>query len=216
MRAALGCLLLLASAAFAGDEVEKARARWAESKHGPLLERILPPTFQPSQLPERGSPGAQLMLRYCVQCHNLPNPAMHEARRWPSVVERMVLRMRGKGNLGVLMKDLMAGVQAPSEEEHRVLLRYLGRHAQQPIDAGRYPDLATPAGESFRLACRQCHVLPDPGRHTTREWRRVVARMQENMQWMNRVVGSKPVRGEPQLRVEEINAFLARHAKDRR
>jgi hypothetical protein len=37
--------------------------------------------------------------------------------------------------------------------------------------------------------------------------------MQENMEWMNRVVGSKPPPDEPQLRVEEINAFLARHAR---
>jgi len=33
------------------------------------------------------------------------------------------------------------------------------------------------------------------------------------MDWMNRVVGSKPVPGELQLRIEDINAFLARHAR---
>ena len=37
--------------------------------------------------------------------------------------------------------------------------------------------------------------------------------MQENMEWMNRVVGSKPVPGERELRVQEINAFLAKYAK---
>ena len=52
-----------------------------------------------------------------------------------------------------------------------------------------------------------------PKRHTAREWRAVVARMQENMQWMNRVVGSKPVPGEPQLRTEEIVAFLEKYAR---
>jgi hypothetical protein len=45
------------------------------------------------------------------------------------------------------------------------------------------------------------------------EWPAVVARMQENMQWMNRVVGSQPVPGEPQLRVEAIVDFLQRHAR---
>jgi len=212
MRYRLFGLLLVASLASA-DEEAKAGARWAESKHGPMLERILPPTFAVTQLPQPRSEGARLVLRYCVQCHNLPNPAMHDARRWPSVVERMVLRMRGKGNMGVLMKEMMAGVEAPTDEEHRTLLAYLGRHAQKAIDAGRYPELATPAGESFRLACQQCHVLPDPKRYTAAEWRRVVSRMQENMDWMNRVVGSKPVPGEPQLRIEDINAFLARNAR---
>jgi hypothetical protein len=30
---------------------------------------------------------------------------------------------------------------------------------------------------------------------------------------MNRVVGTQPVPGEPQLKVDEINAFLAKYAK---
>ena len=56
-------------------------------------------------------------------------------------------------------------------------------------------------------------TLPDPQRHTAKEWPGVVARMQKNMEWMNRVVGSKPVPGEPQLKIEDINAFLIRHAR---
>jgi len=195
------------------DEIDAAKKRWAESPHGPMLQRILPPTFAPAQLPQPRSQGARLVLRYCVQCHNLPNPAMHDARRWPSVLERMVLRMRGKGNMGVLMAEMMAGVQAPDEEEYRVLLAYLQRNAQKPLDPSKYPEVASAAGESFRLACRQCHVLPDPKRHTAAQWPAVVERMQENMQWMNRVVGNQPIPGEPQLRIEEINAFLVRHAR---
>ena len=195
------------------DEISDARKRWEESPHGPLLERILPPTFEASRLPEPDSRGARLTLGYCVQCHNLPNPAMHDAARWPGVVARMVPRMEGKGNLGKLMADMMAGVKAPSEEETKLIVAYLRKHAQKPIDAARYPDLNQPAGESFRVACNQCHTLPDPKRHNAAEWRSVVARMQENMEWMNRVVGSKPIRGEPQLRVEDILAFLEKHAR---
>jgi hypothetical protein len=134
---------------------------------------------------------------------------MHDAARWPSVVARMVPRMEGKGNLGKVMADMMVGVRSPSEEETRIMVAYLRKHGQKPIDLVRYPD----ANESFRLACSQCHVLPDPKRHSAGEWRSVVARMQENMEWMNRVVGTKPVPGEPQLRVEEILAFLEKHAR---
>lgn len=213
MRHILAGLLAAASLAATADEADRAKARWAQSKHGPLLERILPPTFEASQLPRRRSEGARLLQRYCVQCHNLPNPAMHDARRWPSVLERMVLRMRGKGNLGVLMAEMMAGVEAPTEEEHRALLAYLRRHAQKPLGPKEYPEVYAAAGESFRLACSQCHVLPDPKRHTAAQWPKVVARMQENMEWMNRVVGTQPVPGEPQLRIGEINAFLAKYAK---
>jgi len=206
-------LLVLVCAAAGADEIDDAKKRWAESPHGPLLERILPPTFEARQLPERDSAGAELTIRYCVQCHNLPNPAMHNAAKWSPIVERMVLRMEGRGNLGPLMSDMMAGVKAPTAEEKRTLIAYLRKHAQRPLDAKRYPDVYRPQGEAFRLACSQCHVLPDPQRHTAAEWRAVVARMQENMEWMNRVVGTKPVPGEPQLRVDEINAFLAKYAR---
>ena len=221
--ARLACLLALAvavplasSAADASGyaaAVAKAKQRWRESPYGPMLERILPPGFAPEMLPAPRSPGAALTVRYCVQCHNLPNPAMHQAAKWPKVVKRMVSRMRGHGNMGRLMHEMMGGVQAPTEEEERTLLAYLRKYGQKPLDPDKYPEAFTPSGEPFRLACRQCHVLPDPKRHTAAEWRAVVARMQKNMEWMNRVVGSRPIRGEPQLRVQDINAFLARYAK---
>ena len=212
MTCVLAALLLAASAA--ADEIAQARERWAQSPHGPMLERILPPTFDARQLPQAKSRGAQLTLRYCVQCHNLPNPAMHHAAKWPSIVERMVKRMEGRGNMGALMADMMAGINVPSEEEIRTVVGYLRRHAQRPLDPVRYPGVNRAEGEAFRLACNQCHVLPDPQRHTAAEWRAVVARMQENMEWMNRVVGTKPVPGEPQLRIEEILAFLQRNARE--
>jgi hypothetical protein len=205
---------LFASATLA-DEITDARRRWESSPHGPMLERILPPTFAAEQLPERDSRGAQLVVGYCVQCHNLPNPAMPHAAKWPGIVQRMVVRMEGKGNMGTLMAEMMAGVKAPSAEDTREINSYLMRHAQKPLDPVRYPEVYRPSGEAFRLACNQCHTLPDPQRHTAAEWRAVVARMQENMEWMNRVVGSKPIPGEPELRVEEINAFLAKYARKR-
>ena len=200
-------LVLLSTAATAQTKP------WSESPHGPMLERIIPPGFTPAMLPEPKSAGARLTQRYCVQCHNLVNPAMHDAERWPSVVQRMVPRMEGKGNMGKLMAEMMAGVEAPSAEETQVIAAYHRKHAQRAIDPKQIPEMNTRAAEPFRAACSQCHVLPDPRRHTAAEWRTVVARMQKNMEWMNRVVGSKPVPGEPQLRIEDINAFLARHAR---
>jgi hypothetical protein len=203
----------IACAQGASQLVEQAKRRWSESPHGPMLERILPPTFEPRQLPAPESRGARLVAGYCVQCHNLPNPAMHQAAKWPGIFERMVLRMKGRGNMGELMRDMMAGVSAPSVEEAEILLAYLQQYGQIELDPGKYPAVNEPEGRSFKLACQQCHELPDPQRHSASEWRQVVARMQENMAWMNRIVGNRPDPREPQLRVEEINAFLARYAR---
>ena len=205
-------LILMATNSNA-NESDTARKRWAESKHGQLLERIIPPGFAPALLPEPRSPGAQATRRYCVQCHNLANPAMHDAGRWPGVIERMLPRMQGKGNMGKLMAEMMVGVEAPSPEETQAIVAYHRKHALRPLDAKKLPEVSSSSAESFRLACAQCHALPDPRMHTPKEWPAVVARMQKNMEWMNRVVGSKPVPGEPQLKIEEINAFLIRHAR---
>jgi len=206
----------MATAAVAQDSeqlVTQAKKRWSESPHGPMLERILPPTFETAQLPEKESRGARLLVRYCVQCHNLPNPAMHHAAKWPAVFERMVVRMRGKGNMGDLMYEMMAGVEAPTVDEASVLLAYLRENGQKPLDPKKYPEIFSPEGQSFRLACEQCHVLPDPLRHTAAEWPAVVSRMERNMEWMNRVVGNQHPPDEPQLRIEEINAFLVKRAR---
>jgi cytochrome c5 len=212
----LAALLLALPLVAAADDIAEAKKRWAESPHGPMLERILPPTFEAKQLPGPGSRGARLTTKYCVQCHNLPNPAMHHAAKWPAIVERMVLRMEGKGNYGQLMFEMMAGVKAPSADEARSLVAYLQKHGQKPLDARKVPEAFTAAGEPFRLACNQCHVLPDPQRYTAKEWPAVVARMQENMEWMNRVVGTRPIPGEPQLRIDAINEFLAKYARKSR
>lgn len=214
---ALAAALLVAAAGVPaqdlGQIIDQAKKRWAESPHGPMLERILPPTFDLAQLPAPKSRGARLAVQYCVQCHNLPNPAMHHAAKWPAIFERMVLRMKGKGNMGELMHDMMAGVEAPTEEEAELLLAYLQRYSQRPLDPRRYPAVNLPEGQSFKLACQQCHVLPDPQRHKASEWPAVVARMEKNMEWMNRVVGNQPDPREIQLKVEEINAFLAKYAR---
>src|SRR5258706_5755137 len=148
----IGCALaLLVAAESLADELADARKRWAESPHGPMLERILPPAFEARQLPQPKSRGAQLTLRYCVQCHNLPNPAMHHAAKWPPIVQRMVVRMEGRGNMGALMSDMMAGVKAPSAEETTALVAYLRKHAQLPLDFKRYPEVDRPSGEAFRV-----------------------------------------------------------------
>jgi len=204
------------------------RAYWERHPHGQWLLRLLPVRIAPSELPQAHSEGARLTANYCVQCHALPSPAMHGPARWERVVRRMLPRMRGEGNQGRLMKEMMQGLQAPDEAQVQLIIDYLARHAQRPLpvaeDAARErnrrappavpgrPQLTTALGgedgRMFISACSQCHELPDPRSHRAAEWPAIVARMQSNMQWMNQVVGSHADPREPVLEPQRIVAFL--------
>lgn len=193
-------------------EVARAKRLWSQSSHGRMLERILPPAVNPRELPEPSSPGAQLTVRYCVQCHHLPDPRMHAAGKWGSVVERMVWRMQGKGNMGELMQEMMADMRAPTQGEIATLTEYLQKHGQREI-APTHPALKSSAGKMFSIACSQCHALPDPSRHTSREWPAVVERMKEHMAWTNTVVGRPELRTVPELKTDQIVLLLQRYAR---
>jgi uncharacterized membrane protein YfcA len=196
----------------AEPQLERAKQLWAQSPHGAMLERILPPAVEVKDLPERSSEGARLTARYCVQCHHLPDPRMHTAERWQSVVERMVWRMSGNGNMGATMKEMMDHVKAPSDADVQTLTRYLRKHGQKEIDPA-HPLLKTDAGQMFSIACSQCHALSDPRRHSAREWPVVVERMKRHMAWANVVVGPPDLRTVPELRTEEIVRLLQQYAR---
>jgi len=213
--AALATAVCTAQAADNGgapDAVARAKYLWSQSPHGAMLERILPPSIEPGELPEPRSEGARLTARYCVQCHYLPSPQMHTPQKWSTTVERMVWRMQGKGNLGGLMKEMMDKVEAPTEQEVVVLTAYLRKHGQAEVSPA-HPGLNSDPGKMFSIACSQCHALPDPRRHTAREWPGVVERMKRHMAWANVVVGDAALKTNPVLDTAQIVRFLQRYAR---
>ena len=52
MRSSALLLLCFVALGINANETDAARKRWAESPHGLLLERILPPGFEADMLPE--------------------------------------------------------------------------------------------------------------------------------------------------------------------
>jgi len=82
-------------------------------------------TEQPRNYPDVGSPQAQLYVEKCSQCHAAPLPSAHSAKIWPSVLDRMQVRMKTKH------------VPPLSREEMSIILGYLQQHAKkvdQPSD----------------------------------------------------------------------------------
>jgi hypothetical protein len=76
-----------------------------------------------------------------------------------------------------------------------------------------HPALRSEPGKMYSIACTQCHSLPDPLRHTAREWPGVVDRMKRHMAWYNTVVGVDTLRTLPVLETREIVRFLQRYAR---
>lgn len=164
-----------------------------------MMDAQLPPGLDPEHLPEPRSSGAQLLVRYCTQCHELPGPGLHTADEWLSVADRMNRRMR-------MMSGMMHDIEAPNNDELRALGAYLQQHAQMPIDRVRYTDLSAPAGKLFEAMCSQCHVLPDPRQHTANEWPGVVGRMTQNMKTMGKPLPDR-------VTLKTVVEFLQSHAK---
>jgi cytochrome c5 len=145
----------------------------------------LPPeSLTATDLPGAGSPGASMVVNYCMQCHGLPSPKAHSATDWPGVARRMWLRAE--------WLPAEYGVKVPTMGERYVMLDYLTTHAMAATDSG-----ALPPGrgrETFAVMCSRCHALPDPRVHSPDDWPIVYSRMERNMDRMGipRPAGSEP------------------------
>jgi cytochrome c5 len=185
--AAAGTTAFATEAAAQGGMMEQGRA--------PLPELL------PEQLPDPKSEGADLTVRYCAQCHNLPSPATHSAEEWREVMSRMDRYMsEGKHPRGMMR------IQRPTAEEREALLQYLQRNALRPFSGPSLPDAGSPGAERFKTICGRCHAIPDPGLHTAGEWPAVVERMRQNMKVM-----AKPAITDAER--NEIADYLKRHAR---
>ncbi len=162
---------------------------------------VIPKGLNPDGLPNPDSRGATMLTLYCVQCHDLPTPAMHTAQEWEYVVDRMEKEMQ-KRRGGILIRVMM-----PPEKDWKILRTYLADNAQTPLDKSRYADLDTPAGRAFESTCSQCHAAPDPTQHSPNEWARVVLRMKSNI-----VAAGKETPDDET--VELITDFLKSHSNN--
>jgi putative ABC transport system substrate-binding protein len=136
-------------------------------------------------LPDPGSPGANLMATYCAQCHNLPSPAMHSATDWPSVVRRMWLRME--------RLPVGLNVQVPDEGGRATMLTYLTTNALKVSGSNLPPGRGR---AEFAQMCSRCHALPDPRVHSAQDWLAVYLRMERNMERMKVSAPSQAQAGE--------------------
>jgi cytochrome c2 len=159
-----------------------------------------PPGIDPVSLPEPQGHGAQMLTRYCTQCHALTGPGRHTTEEWSAVLERMHMLM----DVSRRFRGMMGTIALPDAEEMRVLGAYLSAHALQPMRG-------TPQGEgaqAFTTVCAACHTLPDPRQYRAAEWPAVVQQMQLKADIMGRASVFET------LASDEVLAYLKRHASD--
>jgi cytochrome c5 len=165
------------ASASASADSQSRQASWLNRQDELLLAAanvaLPPPGTAPADLPEPNAQGAQLVARYCGQCHALPPPQMHSATDWPGIARRMWLRME------LLPASLQ--VRVPTAGERFTIMEYLNDNALQVSGAN------LPSGEgrgTFAQVCSRCHALPDPRVHSREDWPAVYARMERNMERM--------------------------------
>jgi cytochrome c2 len=163
-----------------------------------MMPVALPPRIKPTDLPDSDSKGAQLLTRYCSQCHYLPAPGMHTKEEWLPVTNRMFARMS--------MMSGMMNIESPSPEEQQIIVAYLKTHALKSVSPNTLPSPESRGAVLFKEICSQCHSLPDPKLHTSEEWPGVVERMQNNIRTMNKKVLTDQEK-------KAIIAYLSDHAR---
>ncbi|WP_373046824.1 hypothetical protein [Vulgatibacter sp.] len=90
----------------------------AVQEAAPPIPPRLPRPIAASALPPGG--GAELLQRYCVACHALPDPAQHAAAAWPGVLADMERRIHSR---------IMRTAPMPTRAEWRELEAWLQLHA---------------------------------------------------------------------------------------
>lgn len=168
-----------------------------------MMPGMVPPGIGPEDLPDPNKAGARLLNRYCLQCHNLPSPAMHTAEEWPQVANRMFARMLMMSDMGGMG---MMDIENPTVEERQEILSYLKKHSLKAIAPGALPSPDSRGAIFFKEICSQCHSLPDPKLHFSKDWATVVKRMESNMQAMGRRVVTEEEK-------KEITDYLMSYAQ---
>ncbi len=166
MKRLLLALLIATPPAFAGHP-------WGGVDICEARRDIIPPGIDPALLPEPASAGAQVLQRYCMQCHNLPGPGRHTRDEWPTVLTRMQTLMK----VSHFYRGLLGPVAMPDAGERAALAAYLDAHALHPLPPRAAGLPADGVERLYREACGDCHATPDPRAYDAAAWPALLDRM---------------------------------------
>ncbi|MGC2047714.1 MAG: hypothetical protein WA635_03795 [Gallionella sp.] len=120
-------------------------------------------------LPDPQSKGAALLALYCGQCHNLPSPKMHSSDDWPMRFEKMM-------DHALLMAGTSPKIKIPADKEKKEIVSYLKKNGFRALPA-KSPLRGEPQAFNVMWFCSVCHAMPDPDQFPSKEWEKIVDRM---------------------------------------
>ena len=74
-------------------------------------------------LPDANGLGAELLVSYCSQCHNVPLPGLHTQAEWMSITHKMHDIIDAQSHQQVME------IRMPSQDEFNMMVNYLEFHA---------------------------------------------------------------------------------------
>jgi mono/diheme cytochrome c family protein len=80
----------------------------------------------------------------------------------------------------------MMTIEMPFPEAQREMVAYLRAHSLRSISLHKLASSESQGAVLFKDRCSQCHALPDPQRHTAKEWPTIVEKMRRYMQSMDK------------------------------
>ena len=138
-------------------------------------------------IPEADSRSAGIYNEACAFCHDLPDPASHDAFEWGYVVDRMeelIIELKGREKRVDVPWD--GGVK-------KEILAYLEGHAFKGMNPDDLPDRPEKGAKLFKEVCASCHTLPDPSMHSLAVWEYVINKMQHFQKEMGLTVMTEEV-----------------------
>ncbi|MDH3974783.1 MAG: hypothetical protein OEV42_10940 [Deltaproteobacteria bacterium] len=123
-------------------------------------------------LPQAGGKVAAYYDAACAFCHDLPDPASHDAIEWAYVVDRMeelIIELKGRE------KKILVPWDGEIKKE---VLAYLEEQAFQGMNPDDLPHTPEKGAKLYKAICASCHTLPDPSMHSLVVWEYVLSKMQ--------------------------------------
>ena len=143
-----------------------ARKRWETSPHGRCSSASC---RRPSTRRASGAAFARRRLPGATACNaTTSQPGDAPCRKMALIVDRMVVRMEGRGNMGTLMSEMMAGVMAPTARRKPRPRRVPAKARADATGPKRYPEVNRPSGEAFRARLQPVPRAARPASATAR------------------------------------------------